>query len=189
VQVTTEQGDGFLENGSTDPAVKLSARVSGKEGNKITFSAASSDETVIRTSVRQLTLCCGNLPFSLITEENPAVPGEIITVFASGLGLTSPLPGTANLASGQPTPASPLFQAPYAFLDFVSSLIGVNESAATIQFAGLMPGFVGIYQINLKIFEGLPDNPRTPLTIAQRSFISNTVTIPVKPLEPKDPVE
>ena len=51
----------------------------------------------------------------------------------------------------------------------------------------LMPGFVGVYQINLKVFEGLPDNPRTPLTIAQRQFVSNTVTIPVKPLQPKDP--
>lgn len=187
VQVQTDQDGGFLVRGSTDPAVRLSARVSGKDGNKITFSGSSSDETVIRTSVRQLTLCCGNIPFSLIDEANPAIPGEIITLFASGLGLTAPLPSAENLASGQPTPFSPLFQAPFAFLDFVSALIGVDESSATIEFAGLMPGFVGIYQINLKVFEGLPDNPRTPLTIAQRSFISNTVTIPVKPLQPKDP--
>ncbi len=187
VQVTTAQDQGFLERGSTDPAVQLSARVSGKEGDKITFSGSSSDATLIDTQVRQLTLCCGNVPFSLIDDQNPAVPGEIITLFASGLGLTSPLPSAENLASGQPTPPSPLFQAPYAFLDFVSSLIGVNQSSATIEFAGLMPGFVGIYQINLRVFEGLPDNPRTPLTIAQRDFVSNTVTIPVKPLQPKDP--
>ena len=187
VQVTTQEEDGFLVRGSTDPAVTLSARVSGKEGNEIVFSGSSSDETIIRATVRQLTLCCGNEPFSLITDENPAVPGEIITVFASGLGFTSPLPSAANLASGQPTPASPLFQAPFAFLDFISSLIGVDERAATIEFAGLMPGFVGIYQINLKIFEDLPDNPRTPFTIAQRNFVSNTVTIPVKPLQPQDP--
>jgi uncharacterized protein (TIGR03437 family) len=187
VQVKTEEDGGFLERGSTDPAVRLSARVSGKEGNKITFSASSSDGGQIQTTVRQLTLCCGNEPFSLVDEANPAIPGEIITLFASGLGLTAPLPGAANLASGQPTPSSPLFQAPYAFLDFVSSLMGVSQASGTIEFAGLMPGFVGIYQINLKVFEGLPDNPRTPLTIAQRDFISNTVTIPVKPLQPRDP--
>jgi uncharacterized protein (TIGR03437 family) len=185
--VTTEQDEGVLERGSTDPAVRLSARVSGKEGNEITFSGSSSDQTKIQTQARQLTLCCGNVFFSLVDDENPAVPGEIITLFASGLGLTSPLPWTQNLVSGQPTPASPLFQAPFAFLDFVSALIGVDEATASIQFAGLMPGFVGVYQINLKIFEGLPDNPRTPLTIAQRDFVSNTVTIPVKPLQPKDP--
>src|SRR5690606_28380589 len=106
-------------------------RVSGKEGNKITFSGSSSDTTELITSVRQLTLCCGNVPFSLIDDDNPAIPGEIITLFASGLGLTAPLPWAENLVSGQPTPASPLLEAPFAFLDFVSALIGVDEASAS----------------------------------------------------------
>jgi uncharacterized protein (TIGR03437 family) len=187
VQIATPQDQGFLEGGSTDPAVQLSARVSGREGNEIAFSASSSDANLIQPTVRKTTLCCGNVPFSLIDDENPAVPGEIITLFASGLGLTSPLPSAENLASGEPTPLSPLFRAPFNFRDSVSSLMGIDDTAPRVEFAGLMPGFVGVYQINLRIGENLPDNPYTPLTIAQRTFISNTVTIPVKPLQPQDP--
>lgn len=187
VQLTSLQDNGFLEGGTTDPAVKLTARVGGKAGNSIAFSASSSDGNSIQTSVRKTTLCCGNVPFSLIDEENPAVPGEIITVFATGLGLTSPLPSAQGLESGEPTPSSPLFPVPFIFRDFVSALMGVTDTAPSVEFAGLMPGFVGVYQINLRIGENLPENANTPLTVAQRTFISNTVTIPVKPLTPKDP--
>lgn len=187
VQITTPQDGGFLEGGSTDPAVKLSARVSGREGNNISFSASSSDANAIQTTVRKTTLCCGNAPFSLIDEENPAIPGEIIAVFATGLGLTSPLPTAEGLESGEPTPLSPLFRAPFVFRDSVSALMGITDTAPSVEFAGLMPGFVGVYQINLRIGENLPDNPNTPLTVAQRQFISNTVVIPVKPLTPQDP--
>lgn len=187
VEITTPQDQGFLDGGSTDPAVKLSARESGTAGNKITFSASSADSGLIQTTVRKTTLCCGNVPFSLIDDDNPAVPGEIITVFATGMGLTSPLPSTENLKSGEPTPASPLFHVPYIFRDSVSALMGVTDTAPIIEFAGLMPGFVGVYQINLRISEDLPQNSNTPLTVAQRTFLSNTVTLPVKPLEPRDP--
>lgn len=190
IRVETDQTEGFLEGGSTEPGVLLTARQSGKAGNGIRFSGSTSDESALTTSVRQLELCCGNVPFSPITDENPAIPGEIITLFASGLGLTSPLPWDEGLVSGQPTPSSPLFQAPFAFADFLSSVVGVDpKAAASVTFAGLMPGFVGIYQINLKLFEGLPENPETPIDIAQKSFISNIVTIPVKPLTPRDPVQ
>lgn len=188
VEVLTEQDQGFLERGATTPGVLLTARVGGKEGNEIAFSAASDDEAALDTTVRAETLCCGNVPFSLITEENPAVPGETITLFGSGLGFTAPLPATEGLTSGQPTPpAPPLFEVPFEFANFVSSRVGTANSSARVQFVGLMPGFVGIYQINLTIFEGLPENPLTPISIAQRDFTSNTVMFAVKPLQPTNP--
>jgi uncharacterized protein (TIGR03437 family) len=187
-EVLTEQEDGFMERGGTVPAVLLEARVDGKAGNDIAFSSESSDTTQIATSARKLTLCCGNVPFSLITDENPAVPGETITIFASGLGFTAPLPEEIGLKSGQPTPSGgTLLEVPFSFLDFVSALAGTTTTAPRIEFVGLMPGFVGVYQINMTLFEGLPENPFTPLLIAQQNFFSNTVTIPVKPLVPKEP--
>lgn len=189
IEFLTDQDEGHLVGGGTTPAVLLSARVDGKEGNNIEFSATSDDTSSIDTTTRKTTLCCGNVPFSLITAENPAVPGETIILFGSGLGFTSPLPISEGLRSGQPTPTTgTLFQAPFAFLDFVSSTTGITDSSARVEFVGLMPGFVGIYQINLTLIESLPENLLTPLTIAQRDFVSNTVTIPVKPLTPRNPL-
>ena len=175
---------GVLRGGQTPPVVKLTARASGREGNSITFSSSSSDIAQVTTATRQPTLCCGNDFFSLITPENPAVPGETIVVFGAGLGLTAPSITSEGVVSGQPIPSTPLFNVPLVADDFVSSL--VDRRSATIEFVGLMPGQVGVYQINLRLNEGLEDNPAARLTIAQVLAISNVVTIPIMNLRPRD---
>ena len=85
--------------------------------------------------------------------------------------------------SGQPIPNSPLFNVPLNALDFVSSQVA--RITAQVQFVGLMPGQVGVYQLNLRLNENLEDNPAAQLTIAQVFFISNVVTIPIKNLRPR----
>jgi uncharacterized protein (TIGR03437 family) len=118
-----------------------------------------------------------------VTEENPAVPGESIIVMGTGLGLTSPQPANEGLESGEPAPSAPLFRVPLVADDFVSSLAG--GKTATVEFVGLMPGQVGIYQVNLRLNEDLPDDRNTPLAIFQVRFASNTITFPVKNLKPR----
>ena len=176
--------DGFLRGGQTPPVVLLTARSAGREANEITVEAESSDETVIALAVRAPTLCCGAEPFSLITSENPAAPGEVISVFGTGLGLTAPTPQDVGIRSGQPAPLDPLMNVPFNATDFVSSL--VNERAPVILFVGLMPGQVGVYQINMRINESLEDNPAASLDVRQVLFFSNLVTIPVKNIRPRD---
>jgi uncharacterized protein (TIGR03437 family) len=163
--------------------VILNARVPGASANQITYTASSSDVGRLVVTPRSTNLCCGNEPYSLVTEDNPAVPGESIIVMGTGLGLTSPQPLDEGLESGKPTPPSPYFLVPLVADDFVSSLAG--GKTAQVEFVGLMPGQVGIYQINLKLNEDLPDDRYTPLTIAQVLFISNTITFPVKNLTPR----
>ena len=192
--------NGVLEGGQTPPIVVLTARESGRQGNDITYSAEGTpvqpdDPTTtnvnealqgieLTLTARGTNFCCGNEPFSLITDENPIIPGEVIVVFGSGLGLTD----AQNLVqSGMPAPMDTAINVPLVADDFVSSLFGGRT--AQIEFAGLMPGFVGVYQINLRTNTDLSDNPNTPLTIAQVLFVSNTVTLPVKNLTPRDPPE
>jgi uncharacterized protein (TIGR03437 family) len=184
ITATTNAEDGFLQFGQAPPIVLLTGRISGREANEIEFSAASDNTAVITASTRASTLCCGNEPFSLITPENPAVPGESIVLFATGLGQTAPTPQSLGISSGEPIPSGELLNVPFNALDFVSSL--VDRRSAVIQFVGLMPGQIGVYQINMRINEGLSDNPAAPLTIAQVLFISNVVTIPIKNLRPRD---
>ena len=183
IEATTNAEDGLLRGGQTPPVVLLTGRVLGREANEIEFSAESSNTAIMTVSTRASTLCCGNEPFSLITPENPAVPGESIVLFATGLGQTAPTPQSLGISSGEPIPVGQLLHVPFNALDFVSSL--VDGRSAVIQFVGLMPGQVGVYQINMRINEGLEDNPAAPLTIAQVLFISNVVTIPVKNLRPR----
>ena len=179
------EGD-FLEGGRTPPSVFLTAREAGRQGNDISYTTNSSDPVAVQVTAGGKSLCCGNEEFSLVTQDNPAVPGETLIFFGTGLGLTAPLPISEGVSSGQTTPSEPLFEVPFVADDFVSSLAG--GKTAQVRFVGLAPGMVGVYQINLKLIEDLPDDPGVRLTIAQQLFISNVVTIPVKNLQPRDRV-
>jgi len=189
ITATTEADEGFLTGGQTQPAVVLTARVAGRQGNDISYSAETSNPGELSVTARSITLCCGNDPFSLITNENPAVPGETIALLGTGLGLTAPLPAAQGLQSGQVTKAEPLFNVPAHADDFVSSLAGLDPRTASLVFSGLMPGGIGVYQINLRLNTGLPDNMETPIDIRQVLFFSNVVTIPVKGLRPRRDLE
>ena len=180
---TNVEEDGVLQGGQTPPVVILMAREASPAANEITYDASSSDVGRLVVTARSTNLCCGNEPYSLVSEDNPAVPGESIIVMATGLGLTSPQPANEGLESGEPTPSSPLFHVPLVAADFVSSLAG--GKTATVEFVGLMPGMVGVYQVNLKLNEDLPDDRNTPLAIFQQVFASNTITFAVKNLKPR----
>ena len=183
IMVETNVEERTLEGGSTPLVVRLTARESGTAGNDILFSGSSSDEQEI-SAITSITpsLCCGNELFSLVSDENPAISGETVVVFATGLGLTNPLPSSEGLESGEITPNTPFFEAPLLSENTVSSLAA--EKTASVEFVGLMPGFVGVFQINLRLNSNLPDLPTAALTIAQRTFVSNIITFPIRNLRP-----
>jgi hypothetical protein len=179
--------EGFLQGGQTPPVILLIAREPGREGNFILLSGTTSNGAVLTVTPTAPNLCCGNEAFTLVTDDNPAIPGETIGVFGSGMGLTAPTPASIGLVSGMPTPADPLLllPTPGTESEFVSSQVGIGNRTAQVEFAGLMPGFVGVYQINLKLNGDLPDDSQTTLFVAQAAYISNVITFPVKNLRPK----
>jgi len=88
---------------------------------------------------------------SAITPKSPAKRGEIILLYATGLGQTVP-PVPYGLVFNQ---AAPLEQ----LADFKLTLDGVSAGAHAVQYAGIAPGFAGLYQINLKIPAKTKTNP------------------------------
>src|SRR5205823_13513675 len=68
---------------------------------------------------------------------NPAQAGETLETYGTGLGATTP-----TVPAGTPAPASP----PARTVAPVQALIG--NRPATVAFAGLVPGLVGVYQVN-----------------------------------------
>lgn len=88
---------------------------------------------------------------SLVTAETPAKPGQIVILWATGLGPTLP-----SLRPGElPRGAAPLDQK----IPFEVRLNEVPIPAGHILYAGVAPGFAGLYQINVLLPEDTPPNP------------------------------
>lgn len=106
--------------------------------------------------------------YSLITAQAPARPGEHVILYLVGMGVTDPSVGT-----NVPAPSS-LARAR------VQPTVTIGGRPAQILFAGLTPGAVGLYQINLLI----PVEAGTgdlQLLVTQGGFTANETTIPVRP--------
>jgi uncharacterized protein (TIGR03437 family) len=99
----------------------------------------------------------------------PVSRGEVVVIYCTGLGATDP-----PVASGVATPATPLSWVKRT----VTARIGGLD--APVQFAGLAPGFVGLYQVNAMIPAGVAPGNSVSLALIQDGLESNTVTIAVK---------
>jgi hypothetical protein len=155
--------------------IVLQARVEGPAGNGIVIGAsASASATVIMTAFAP-TLCCANVEGTPITAENPAIPGEIIEVYATGLGLPVLDDVTGKLlTTGVAWPQGAPITSPQTA---VSSLAG-GKTADVIS-ATLLPGTVGTFKVVLHLNGDLTSDPNMAVTIAQDSYVSNVVHIPV----------
>jgi len=169
--------DGLIEQINQDPKVeafaagsftriRLRARIPGPEGNGITFSAKNTETGQLILTPLNVALCCANT--GQVTDDNPAIPGETIIVYATGLGI--PLPRVEKTGEA--------YQGPITDPNsFVSSLAGAKT--ANVLLATLKTGEVGVYEVHLELNSGLPTDPLSQLTIAQDIYVSNIVTIPV----------
>jgi uncharacterized protein (TIGR03437 family) len=91
-------------------------------------------------------------------ETAPARPGDVLVIYATGLG---PLDNAVQ--SGAAAPDSPLARAiVIPTVNFGSSFAG---PLATPIFVGLAPGFVGLFQVNVVIPPDMATNPNTPVTL------------------------
>ena len=146
--------------------IRLKARVPGPDGNGVQFSASNSSGAQLIMTALTSSLCCANT--GRVTLDNPAAPGETIIVMATGLGISMQLTENTGIPySGPPTEPDA----------FVSSLAG--GKTANVLAASLMPGAVGVYQVQLELNSSMPTDPLTQLTIAQDVYVSNIVTFPV----------
>jgi uncharacterized protein (TIGR03437 family) len=181
-KVTATPGIAFARN------FIIKARIPGPDGNGIPYSisvagatttsstgtTSSSGGTLILTPETQ-GLCCANVAYSPVTPNNPAVPGEILLVYATGLGLPVLTEQNQNLINtGAKYPANGPITQP---INFVSSLAG--GKTANILSASLKPGTIGVYEVLLQLNSSMTTDPLTNVYIAQDIYISNVVTFPL----------
>lgn len=92
----------------------------------------------------------------LVTLSNPVHKDDSLTIYLSGMGNTSPA-----VEAGVPAPSDPL---PSVLIPPVVTLGGVPVS---VTFAGLTPGQIGVYQINVTINRKVPSGIAIPLVVSQ----------------------
>jgi uncharacterized protein (TIGR03437 family) len=181
--------DGLIAaiNGAPDPNVYayatneytrlgLVAITPGPEGEGTTVSVTQSTATtntsgaLVLLTVYNPTMCCSNIEGALVTTDNPAVPGEMLYVLATGLGVTNP----------QTVDTGRIFRGgsmnPLAIQ--VDSILTGGTTANPVS-VGLVPGAVGVYYVQFLLNSGLAANQAAQMTIAQQAFVSNVVTFPV----------
>jgi uncharacterized protein (TIGR03437 family) len=96
----------------------------------------------------------------LISADFPAMPNEVIILFAEGLGRTQPDIQSGEVAQS----ATPILD----LAGFAILLNGTALPAGNVFYAGLAPGFSGLYQINLLLPSNLPEDPQIQVTMGSQ---------------------
>jgi uncharacterized protein (TIGR03437 family) len=163
--------------GGTFTRVVLTARFDGFHGgNGIAVATSTSSGATVTLTAYSSATCCAVNNGSPISSGNPAVPGELISISAAGLGSIDDINGNSvHLVTGQPFAGPGTDNVLPA--NFVAATMG--GSTAQVIYAGLPAGSYGIYRIDLIVPTTLSADANTPLYIAQNAFISNTVSVAV----------
>jgi uncharacterized protein (TIGR03437 family) len=98
---------------------------------------------------------------SVNSVSNPANRGQVIVLFATGLG-------TVRVGENQLSVTANPVQ------------VVVNGTSLTPQFAGLTPGFVGLYQVNVLIPQELAPGLGIPVRIRVGNIDSNSAIISIR---------
>jgi hypothetical protein len=153
----------------------LTARLPGPDGDNITYTATQGASAAVVMTAFGSQLCCANVKGALVTANNPALPGEFVTFYATGLGLPV-LTGDLQslLVDGQQYPLNGPITVP---TQSVSSIVG--GSTGDVLQVTLLPGSVGVFEVLIHLNSALATNGYTAATIAQNTFVSNAVSFPV----------
>jgi uncharacterized protein (TIGR03437 family) len=106
---------------------------------------------------------------SPLLPESPARRGELVSIYATGLG-----PYERRPVYGFLLPAAP----PYRLVDLVEVFVGGR--LVRHEFAGGAPGYAGCDVIRLRITDELPRNATVELRVRVAGAESNTVLLPLE---------
>jgi len=150
----------------------------GAQGNTVTVDLARTAPGIFTVGGDQGAVLNGadNIPTIAAPEgtfpgSHPARPGDVVIIYAAGLGPVTPdLP--SGIGSGANGTAIPLLNR--------HPSVRIGGQTAAIQFDGLAPGFVGLYQLNVVVPADTPAGPAVPVVITSaEGQTSNTATMAV----------
>jgi uncharacterized protein (TIGR03437 family) len=103
-----------------------------------------------------------------VSPDSPARPGETLVLYLVGMGGTD-----QPVSSGAAAPGDPFANVKE------QPTVTIGGQNAAVSFAGLTPGAVGLYQINVTVPDNLPPGT-AEVAVTQLETLSNTFTVPVQ---------
>jgi len=107
--------------------------------------------------------------YNLVGPANPTTAGADLMIYCTGLG-----PVTNQPATGAPALANPLSWTT------IAPTVTMGGAPAVVLFSGLVPGAVGLYQVNVQVPTTATKGASLPLTISVGGSTSNAVNVPVE---------
>jgi uncharacterized protein (TIGR03437 family) len=167
--VSTQQINGQLPF-NVDGNAQMTLRTPGGISDNFNFSILAAAPSIFRTGTAGPETGLATITRAdngqLITPTNPVHPGDSIVIWATGLGRTSP-----PIDSGLPAPSDPLAGA------VIATNVVLGGVSLDVQYAGLAPGSIGLYQINATVPKSVPQGLEIPLVISQGG---NSTTLSVR---------
>lgn len=114
---------------------------------------------------------------------SPAEKGSVIVLYGTGQGPVSPpVPDGAGAPSGTlaATVAVPTSDGRTCLTSQPSVCVAIGSSFGDIQFSGLAPGFVGLWQLNVRVPEDSPSGAAVPVRAIINGAPSNIVTVSIR---------
>ncbi len=141
---------------ATDRGVEVVIEQDGRRGTEKAWQRWASPGDFFRWPGTNLGIFQHWPDYSLVTEDNPARPGEILITYLTGMmGYTEPA-----VPTGEPSPFDPPACVPRLDNPLLFDRIGVYEAGHVdlstdkmTLWVGLTPGLVGVYQVNFVVPE------------------------------------
>jgi uncharacterized protein (TIGR03437 family) len=99
----------------------------------------------------------------------PVAAGESITIYCTGLGAVSNQPATGFAAQANPLSVTT-----------TTPTVTIGGIMAQVSLSALVPGAVGLYQVNVLVPAGVPAGDAVPVILRIGGVSSNAVTIAVQ---------
>lgn len=135
----------------------------GRVGPAVKITLASAAPALFQADSTAVVAC--RTDGSVVTAGNPAKPGDVVVLYATGLGPTLPNPSYAEIAK-----TAAVIE---RMTDFRLTLDGTAVDSADVLYAGLAPGFAGLYQINLRLPQRLSPNPEVRVFVGEHGSPPN----------------
>jgi len=110
-----------------------------------------------------------NGSYQLVNSSNPVSAGSTVQIYCTGLGPVTNSPSTGFPASS--TTLSNTVNVP---------AVVIGGANAAVEFSGLTPGEVGLYQVNVIVPDGAAKGNAVPVSISIGGAMSNTVTVAIE---------
>jgi len=177
-QITSTQIFAVVPYSVTGPTATIVLNNNGTQSNPIVVPLAATAPGV--ATVTQNGLGAGAITHAnnrLVTPDSPALRGETVVIYLTGLGQVTPAVRDGTAAPVNPLSKVTAVQAIYfggACQNFP------NCDASNIAYQGLSPGFAGLYQVNVTIPLDAAPGAAVPLAIQTTSGYTDMVDIAIQ---------